>query len=243
MMIYPAVDLRGGRVVRLQEGKVENETVFSDDPVAVAKLWIEQGARWLHMVNLDGAFSEVNDNGIILENVAKLGVKVQFGGGLRSLDSIRQALDQGASRVVVGTLAIEQPDIVVEAINQFGSDAICVALDSRDGKVTTKGWREDTGLLAVELGKQLKARGIEHALYTDVQRDGKLTGVNIEETVNLAQETTLQVIASGGVGTVAEITELVQSQVVAGVIIGMALYEGKLTLPDALAATRGEYAG
>ncbi len=243
MIIYPAIDLRGGRVVRLREGDPQRQTIFSDDPVTTAQSWIDQGATWIHMVNLDGAFSTANDNGRIVEAASQLGAKIQFGGGLRQLPDIERALNQGASRVVLGTVAVEHPEIVQQAVERWGSEAICIALDARDGKVTTRGWQAATELTPIELGKQMVQKGIQHALYTDVHRDGQLTGVNISETIELAQATGLQVIASGGVSTLEEINQLAQSRVVAGAIIGMALYEERLTLAEALKAAGGSNAG
>jgi phosphoribosylformimino-5-aminoimidazole carboxamide ribotide isomerase len=236
MIIYPAVDLRGGRVVRLREGDPERQTVFSDNPVEMAQRWIGEGASWLHVVNLDGAFAAANDNESILRQIAALGIPVQFGGGLRSLADIERALAAGASRVVLGTAAVSNPDLVTEAIRQHGSDAICVGLDARDGKVTTHGWTAVSDVTPTELGRAMAARGVIHALYTDVSRDGGLSGGNIAGTITLAQDTKLSVIASGGVSSLDDIRALAHSGVVAGAIIGMALYAGRLTLADALQA-------
>lgn len=238
MIIYPAIDLRGGKVVRLKEGDPARQTVFSDDPIATARQWVEGGATWIHMVNLDGAFSEANDNGAILKAVSKLGVQVQFGGGLRRIDDVTRALEHGAARVVLGTAAIERPELIAEAIHEWGAERVCVALDARDGKIATHGWQQTSELTPVQLGKQMAKLGARHALYTDVSRDGALTGVNIEATVTLAQETGLAVIASGGVSSLDEIRELAATNAVAGVIVGMALYEGHITLTEALQAAR-----
>jgi len=236
MIVYPAIDLRGGKVVRLKEGDPKRQTVFSEDPVVTARQWIDEGARWLHVVNLDGAFSDANDNSHILEQIAALGVPVQFGGGLRTLDDIEQALNQGAARVVLGTIAIRQPEIVTQAVARLGAERICVGLDARDGYITTHGWQQVTNTSPEALGKAMAAVGVRHALFTDVSRDGLLTGVNIEATVALGRATGLAVIASGGVSSVAEIEQLRDSGAVAGVVVGMALYEGKITLRDALKA-------
>lgn len=243
MIIYPAIDLREGKVVRLRKGDPDQQTVFSDDPVAVAQAWIQQGATWIHMVNLDGAFSTANDNGGILEKVAKLNAKIQFGGGLRQIDDIICAIEQGASRVVLGTLAVQKPEMVAQAIGRWGAEAVCVALDARDGKVATHGWQETIELTPIELGRQMVELGVKHALYTDVSRDGGLQGANVEATVKLGHETGLQVIASGGVSSVDEIRQLAESRMVNGVVIGMALYEGRLTLQEALKAAGGQDAG
>lgn len=239
MIIYPAIDLRGGRVVRLKEGDPSRQTVFSDDPVATAEKWIADGAHWLHVVNLDGAFAAANDNGAILERVAKLGIPVQFGGGLRTLDDIADAFIRGASRVVLGTVAIEKPEIVREVVSRWGSESVCVALDARGGKVTTHGWQQASERTPADVGRDMVNIGVQHALYTDVSRDGSLEGVNVEATVALAQATGLQVIASGGVSNLNDIERLQASGSVAGAVIGMALYEARLTLPEAIAAAGG----
>lgn len=238
MIIYPAIDLRHGKVVRLKEGNPDAQTIYSDNPLDTAKRWIDQGAAWIHVVNLDGAFSTENDNAKILEAIAKCNVKVQFGGGLRSLDDAATALNNGASRVVLGTFAVEQPDLLPEAVSRFGAENICVALDAKDGKVATHGWQQTTEVTPIEFGRRIAAHGILHALYTDVKRDGSMIGVNISDTIQLAHNTGLQVIASGGVSNISEIHQLARSQVVAGAVIGVALYEEKLTLIEALMAAR-----
>lgn len=238
MIIYPAIDLRGGKVVRLMEGDPNRQTIFSDDPIQTAKEWIEQGAEWIHMVNLDGAFGEANDNMTILEAVAKEDVKVQFGGGLRSIEDIEIALAKGASRAVIGTLAANNPDVVEEAINKFGAEKICVAMDAKNGFVTTNGWTQQSTLTPVEFGRLMRERGVDHALYTDVSRDGSMLGVNIEDTIALARNTDLQVIASGGVSKMIEIAQLAHSNVIAGVVIGMALYRDEIGLNEALAVAK-----
>lgn len=236
MIIYPAIDLRGGQVVRLKQGDPAQQTIFSSDPIAAAQDWIDQGAEWIHVVNLDGAFASANDNLPVMEGIARLDISVQFGGGLRQLSDMQRALDGGAARLVLGTLAIEQPQVVIEAVEQFGTDRICVALDARDGKVATHGWQQVSDQTPTALGKEMYASGVRHALYTDIHRDGELSGVNVDATVNLARATSLQVIASGGVSTIDEIKQLAASGVVAGAIIGMALYEKRITLPEAIKA-------
>lgn len=236
MIIYPAIDLRGGRVVRLKEGDPNRQTVFSDDPLQVVRLWVDQGAAWIHMVNLDGAFASANDNLRILEDAARLGVNIQFGGGLRTVDDISRAADAGAARVVLGTVAAQQPDIAAQTVQRWGAGRVCVALDTRGGKIATHGWQHTADVTPVELGKQMVECGVLHALYTDVTRDGGLQGVNVSETVRLARETGLQVIASGGVSSLDDVRALASSGEVAGAVIGMALYERRFTLREALAA-------
>ncbi|MCU0474554.1 MAG: 1-(5-phosphoribosyl)-5-[(5-phosphoribosylamino)methylideneamino]imidazole-4-carboxamide isomerase [Anaerolineae bacterium] len=239
MIVYPAIDLRAGKVVRLREGRPDQQTTFSADPVAVARAWLDYGAQWLHVVNLDGAFAQANDNLAVMEKIAKLGGFVQFGGGLRSFEDITRALSAGASRVVLGTVAVQDPALVERALAQYGAEAVCVGLDSRNGLVATHGWQNVTDVTATALGQRMAAAGVQHALYTDVARDGALTGSNVEATIALGRETGLQVIASGGVSTLDEIRTLAASGNVAGAIIGMALYTGALALPDALAAAQG----
>lgn len=243
MIIYPAIDLRGGKVVRLKEGDPNRQKVFSDDPVATAQQWLEQGAKWIHIVNLDGTFATLNDNARVLEAVAKFDVKVQFGGGLRSITDIQRAIEQGASRVIIGTAAIEQPELVSKAVERWGSEKVAVGLDARDGKVATHGWQNKTSFTPLELGKQMVERGVIHALYTDVNRDGLLQGVNVESTAMLARETGMQVIASGGVGSLDDINQLKATGEVAGAVIGMALYEGRFELAEALKIAEGKDAG
>lgn len=234
MIIYPAIDLRGGKVVRLREGDPKRQTIYSSNPVDTALSWIDQGAEWIHMVNLDGAFDTANQNLRILESVARLDVKLQFAGGVRDKNAMRTALDCGASRLMIGTLAVQNPDALIDAVQQFGSDKIGVALDARDGMITTHGWTEQSARTPLELGSWFRGKGVEHALYTDVTRDGMLSGANIEGTIALALETGLQVIASGGVRDLQEIGHLEKSKVVAGVVVGMALYQKKFSLADAL---------
>ena len=238
MIIYPAIDLRGGKVVRLRKGDPERQTVYSNNPVDTALKWIDQGAEWIHMVNLDGAFDFANQNLRILESVARLDIKLQFAGGVRDKNAMRTALDCGASRLMIGTLAVQNPDALLDAVYQFGSDKIGVALDARDGMITTHGWTEQSSRTPLELGSWFRCKGVEHALYTDVTRDGMLSGANIEGTIALAMETELQVIASGGVSDLTEIGHLAKSKVVAGVVVGMALYQKKFSLADALLAVK-----
>jgi len=241
MIIYPAIDLRNGRVVRLREGDPARQTIYSDDPLTTAQQWIDAGAEWIHMVNLDGAFAQANDNLRIVERTARLGAAVQFGGGLRSEDDIATALAAGAARVVLGTAAVENRELVRRAVERWGKEHICVALDARNGRVATRGWQQVTELSPIDLGQQMAALGVIHALYTDVSRDGGLQGVNLEATIALGRSTRLNVIASGGLTTADEIRALAVSGYVAGAVIGTALYEGRLSLAEALSAARGEY--
>ena len=238
MIIYTAIVLRGGKVVRLREGDPNQQTIFSDHPVETAQRWIEEGAEWVHVVNLDGAFNQANHNLAVLKSIASLSVAVQFGGGLRSMMDIEHAFECGATRVVLGTVAIKEPQIVWEAVRRFGGEAICVGLDARDGFITTHGWTETATITPLELGLRMAEAGVQHALFTDVSRDGILSGANVPATIELAQKSGLQVIASGGVASLTELATLVKSEVVAGAVIGMALYTQQFTLSEAIQLTQ-----
>lgn len=238
MIVYPAIDLKEGRVVRLHQGDIAKQTVYSDDPISTAKRWIDEGASWLHVINLDGAFSlkAAGKNERIAAQIAKLGVSVQFGGGLRSRADVQRAFAVGIKRIVLGTVAVQNPDEAGAIISDLGADAVAVALEVKDGKIATHGWVETSDITAAELGEKMYALGARHALYTDIARDGALTGVNVAAMVELAQQTQLQIIASGGVAGLADVKALRRSGQIAGVILGRALYAGTLNLRDALAA-------
>jgi phosphoribosylformimino-5-aminoimidazole carboxamide ribotide isomerase len=204
--IYPAIDLRGGKVVRLKEGDPARMTSYSDDPAEMAKRWIDAGSTWLHVVNLDGAFGESdNANRAALEAILKLGVRVQFGGGVRSLESIEAALSLGVSRVILGTIAIEQPEIVRDALTRFGAERIAVGIDARDGLVRTRGWKDNSGVPALDLALQMSSFGLATVIFTDVSRDGLGSGLNIPATQELSEKSGLDVIASGGVHTIDDV--------------------------------------
>jgi len=234
MIVYPAIDIRQGRVVRLKYGDPAQETVHGDDPVAVAERWKAAGAEWLHVVNLDGTLGEAMLMLEMLRELAKVGLPIQFGGGLRTLDDAANALENGAARVVLGTLIVQQPELAGEAIRRLGAEAVAAALDAKDGRVATHGWQQISAWTPVELGQRLAADGVIHALYTDVSRDGDLSGVNVAATAQLARETGLAVIASGGVASIKDIVALRDTKAVAGVVIGKALYTGAITLEEAL---------
>lgn len=238
MIIYPAIDLRGGKVVRLQEGDPARQTTFSDDPVATGERWRSEGAEWLHLVNLDGALEAAESPLITARALANRGLRVQLGGGIRSQAAVAAALDAGVERVVLGTAAIENPALVEACLTTYGSRAICIALDARDGRITTRGWTAQTDQTPVEFGRRLALMGVRHALFTDVSRDGMQSGAAVEATIALARETGLSVIASGGVGSVEEIRALARSGLVGGAVIGMALYTGQLTLRQAIDAAK-----
>ena len=236
MNIYPAIDLRKGQVVRLKYGDPNQQTVFESDPLKVAWRWAEAGAAWLHIVNLDGAFGDdagaAAKNRSLLKPLCEIGLRVQFGGGVRSIADIDAALALGVERVILGTLAIEQPAIVVEAINAFGAEHIVVGLDARDGQIKTRGWQADGGIDTISIGRQLRSCGVGIVVHTDIGRDGVLAGVNAAASIELARETGLKVIASGGVSSIGDVIGLKNKPEIEGVIIGRALYTGAIDLRD-----------
>lgn len=244
MILFPAIDLRQGRCVRLRQGRAEDETVYGDDPAAVARRWVEQGARWLHVVNLDGAFGDSpaeSQRPINLRRLEEIhatvpGTPIQFGGGVRSLADVEEALGLGATRVILGTVAVRSPDLVIEAVERFGAGRIVVGIDARDGQVATHGWRQISDTTAVALGRAMQQGGVTRVVYTDIARDGMLTGVNVEATAELARSTGLRVIASGGAASLADVIRLKAEAKagIEGVIIGQALYTGAVSLPEAI---------
>jgi len=237
MDIIPAIDLKGGKCVRLRQGKEEEATEYSADPVAVAAGWVKQGARRLHVVNLDGAFGNTSENGMIMQKIAaSSGVTVQFGGGLRTLDAMQEAVNAGAGRLVLGTIAVESPDLVGKALERFGTDRIIVAVDAMDGKVATRGWKVRSAHSVMSVARTMKSLGVEEILYTDILRDGMMSGPDLRTVTRLADEG-LRVLASGGIASAADVQGLrdLGHPNVAGVIIGKALYEGKIDLRKLLA--------
>ncbi len=208
MNIYPAIDLRHGRVVRLKHGDPNQQTTYHDDPIETAWRWADAGAHWLHVVNLDGAFGDdagAAINRSLLQALAAVGPKIQFGGGLRSISDMAAALSHGAARVVIGTLAIEQPETLRAAVGRFGADRVVVGLDAQHGRVKTRGWQNDGGVNPIAIGRQIRSVGVNLVVHTDIGRDGDLSGVNGETSAELARETGLQVIASGGVSSIADV--------------------------------------
>lgn len=234
MIVYPAIDIRKGRVVRLLYGDPKRETVYGDDPVAMAQRWQSAGAEWLHVVNLDGTLGDAEFALDTLRGLSGVGLPIQFGGGLRTLDDAQQALDAGATRVILGTMVVKEPELAGAAVERFGAAAVVVALDAKGDQVATHGWQEVSTWTPTDLGKKFAEMGVVHALYTDISRDGDLSGVNVEATAQLARDTGLSVIASGGVATLEDIQRLRETSEIAGVITGKALYSGAFTLEAAL---------
>ncbi len=238
MIVIPAVDIKGGKCVRLLQGRMEDETVYSDRPWEMALRWQNEGASILHIVDLNGAFEGfgVNDDAV-REIVERIEMKTEFGGGIRDMKRIDTLLGMGVSRVILGTVAVEKPELIAEAVDKHGPAKIVVGIDAKNGIAATRGWAADGGRPAVELGLEMKKRGVEHIIYTDIARDGMLTGPNIAETERMARETGLTITASGGVSSLEDIRTLKQIEHfgVDSVITGKAIYEGKFTLEEAIA--------
>ncbi len=237
MIIYPAIDLRGGRCVRLRQGQPDHETVYSADPLQMARHWLSQGAAWLHIVDLDAALGQTSPNqAAVRAIVAASGAPVQFGGGLRSLEAIEAAFALGVTRVVIGSAAVRNPALVSSALTRFGSSAVAIGIDSRAGKVAVHGWQETTQTSAVTLALQMKNLGVERIICTDVARDGMLQGPDLDGLRQMAEQTGLKVIASGGVSSLDDLRALAALPGIEGAIVGQALYTGAFTLPEAIAA-------
>ena len=240
MMIIPAIDLRKGKAVRLEQGRKDAATIYDDDPVRVVREFELAGAQMLHIVDLDAAFSDqASLNHVLLRELLQtIKIPVQFGGGLRSVEDVGRAIEAGVSRVVIGTLAVESPEVLAELVRHFGGAQIVVGIDAKDGEVMVRGWEQHGKLRAVELARIVAAAGVERIIYTDVARDGMLAGVNIEQTLAVAGESGLKITASGGVASLEDIERLRQlsSFGVDSVIIGKAFYERRFTLQEALQA-------
>ncbi len=241
MEIYPAIDIRGGRCVRLLQGKADQETEYFADPVDAARRWVETGTRWIHVVDLDGAFTGEPANLPVVEKIAALGAKVQLGGGMRSVEVMQQAVDAGVARVVAGTRACRDEEFVQEAVSRFGGK-VAVGIDARDGKVAVKGWVDTTDVSALDLARRVAGLGVGTLIHTDISTDGMLTGPNLAAQEELLNAVTCRVIASGGVSRredVANLRELAgRYDNLDGVIVGKALYEGRVDLADLLSLVR-----
>ncbi|TMS59291.1 1-(5-phosphoribosyl)-5-[(5-phosphoribosylamino)methylideneamino]imidazole-4-carboxamide isomerase [Imbroritus primus] len=232
MLLIPAIDLKDGQCVRLKQGDMDQATVFSEDPAAMARHWVEQGARRLHLVDLNGAFAgKPRNEAAIKAIIAEVGeeIPVQLGGGIRDLNTIERLLDGGLSYVIIGTAAVKNPGFLKDACTAFGGHII-VGLDARDGKVATDGWSKLTGHEVIDLARKYEDYGVESIIYTDIGRDGMLQGINIDATVKLAQSMSIPVIASGGLSNMADIDALCAAEKdgVEGVICGRAIYSGDL---------------
>lgn len=232
--VYPAIDLRRGQVVRLKQGDPARQTTYSHSPAGVARRWLQAGAIWLHVVNLDRAFGEVSDENLkALHAVLATGAQVQFGGGLRSLADVEAAFELGVQRVILGTAAVENPEMVQQAVSYFGTERVAVGIDARQDQVQVRGWVQDAEINSLTLAVRLSDYGVTTIIVTDISRDGMGQGVNLALTRSLAQQTGLAVIASGGVTSLKDVRQVRQAGL-QGIIIGRALYEGQFTLDEAL---------
>jgi phosphoribosylformimino-5-aminoimidazole carboxamide ribotide isomerase len=245
MIVIPAIDLKEGKCVRLEQGLMERDTVFNDDPGAQAKVWEEQGAELLHIVDLDGAFAGEPKNRSAIEAIVRaVTIPTQLGGGIRDIPTIEAYLDTGIDRVIIGTAAQRNPELVQEACNRFPG-RIVVGIDAKNGMVAVQGWAEVTGVTAIELAKKFEGFGVCAIIYTDISRDGMMQGPNIEATCALAESISIPVIASGGVSSLQDIRNLmaVESSGVTGVITGKAIYSGALDLAEAIRIGKGRGKG
>jgi len=234
--IYPAINLMDGQVIRLKQGDPTQKTIYSSEPELIARNWINAGANWLHVVDLDAAFGKQADlNQIAIKNILTLAkdnrTKIQLGGGIRSIEKIRQWLKVGVSRVVLGTIAVENPSLLKLAIQEFGGERILVGIDARDGWVHTHGWEVPQEIDAVSLAKSIKQIGVKIIIFTDISRDGIGGGVNLKSTLELSQNSKLDIIASGGIYSLQDVQAVKQAGI-SGVIIGRALYDGSVDSED-----------
>jgi len=236
MILYPAIDLKDGQAVRLVHGDMEKSTVFNDDPAAQAREFVDAGCTWLHLVDLNGAFAGTPVNAAPVEAILKsCNVPAQLGGGIRDMATIEAWLDKGLARVILGTVAVENPALVREAARAFPGK-VAVGIDARNGRVATKGWAEETDVMVTDLAKSFEDAGVAALIYTDIMRDGAMGGPNIEATAALARAVNIPVIASGGVSSLADLEALKKTGVISGAISGRALYDGAIDLSEALKA-------
>ena len=242
MIIYPAIDIRGGRCVRLTEGRFDAETVFADDPAEMALKWAGLGAEFLHLVDLDGALAGEGRNVPVIERILQsVSIPVQLGGGIRNLETIEKLLELGVTRLILGSAAVKNPELVAEACKKYPGH-IAVGIDAKNGEVAIEGWGQGSGVAATELAKKMASFGVETIIYTDISRDGMLSGVNVEATAALARACGVPIIASGGVASLDDIRRVkaVEGDGVQGCIIGKAIYTGAVDLKEALALAKEE---
>jgi phosphoribosylformimino-5-aminoimidazole carboxamide ribotide isomerase len=239
MILYPAIDLKDGQAVRLLHGDMDKTTVFNDNPAAQALEFVQAGCEWLHLVDLNGAFAGEPVNAAPVEEILKqTKVPAQLGGGIRDMATIERWLDKGLARVILGTVAVENPDLVREAARAFPNQ-VAVGIDARNGKVATKGWAEETNVMVTDLAKSFEDAGVAAIIYTDIMRDGAMKGPNIDATEALARAVSIPVIASGGVSSLDDLKALKATGVISGAISGRALYDGAIDLNEALSTLKG----
>ncbi len=236
MQLYPAIDMKNGQCVRLKQGEFKEVTVYSDSPEKVAAYWEACGATYLHLVDLDGALAghSVNEE-TIRRIVGAVSMPVEIGGGIRSEKAVESMLDLGVSRVIIGTKAVENPEFIRDLVKKFGTDQIVVGVDAKNGMVAVEGWEKVSGVSASDLCSQMKEYGVSHIVYTDISRDGMLTGPNVEATKKLTDDTGMDIIASGGMSSMEDLRRLYEAGV-KGAIIGKALYENRIDLKEAVRA-------
>ncbi|WP_313584811.1 1-(5-phosphoribosyl)-5-[(5-phosphoribosylamino)methylideneamino]imidazole-4-carboxamide isomerase [Lacrimispora sp.] len=236
MQLYPAIDLKDGQCVRLKQGEFKEITVYSQKPEEVAALWQSQGATFLHLVDLDGALAGRSVNEKVIRKIADtVSIPIEIGGGIRSEEAIESMLSLGAARVIIGTKAVENPEFIRDMVKRFGRDRIVAGVDAKDGMVAVEGWEKISGITASELCNRMKEYGVRHIVYTDISRDGMLTGPNVEYTKKLTEETGMDIIASGGMSSMEDLRQLYHAGV-CGAIIGKALYEKRIDLKEAIEA-------
>jgi phosphoribosylformimino-5-aminoimidazole carboxamide ribotide isomerase len=239
MILYPAIDLKDGQAVRLVHGDMERSTVFNDNPAAQAQEFVDAGCKWLHLVDLNGAFAGEPVNAAPVEAILKqCKVPAQLGGGIRDMATIEAWLDKGLARVILGTVAVENPDLVREAARAFPNQ-VAVGIDARNGRVATKGWATETDVMVTDLAKSFEDAGVAAIIYTDIMRDGAMGGPNVQATADLARAVNIPVIASGGVSSLEDLHALKATNVIEGAISGRALYDGAIDLAKALDALAG----
>lgn len=241
--LFPAIDLRRGRCVRLQQGRADRETSYSSDPLSVAEAFREQGAEWVHVVDLDAAFGEGSNRELIRRIAGSAALRVQTGGGLRTLDAVEAALEAGAARAVIGTAAVEDPELAGEAVHRWGAERIAVGLDARGTRPALRGWTGESEADLFTLAATFAELGVRTLVYTDIERDGMLVGPNLEHATELARRSRADVVVSGGVSELADVRSVGRAarerRGISGLIVGKALYEGRFDLPAALQALRG----
>ena len=239
MLLIPAIDLKDGQAVRLFKGEMDQATVFNDDPAAQAMEFVEAGCEWLHLVDLNGAFAGEPVNAAPVEAILeRTKVPAQLGGGIRDMATIERWLSKGLARVILGTVAVENPALVREAAREFPGK-VAVGIDARNGRVATKGWAEETDVMVTDLAKSFEDAGVAAIIYTDINRDGAMQGPNVDATAALARAVSIPVIASGGVSSLGDLEALRDTGVISGAISGRALYDGALDLGAALGALKG----
>jgi phosphoribosylformimino-5-aminoimidazole carboxamide ribotide isomerase len=238
MILYPAIDLKGGKVVRLEQGRADAETVYAEDAAKPANAFKDAGAEWVHVVDLDGAFTGQQANASAVEAILGSGLKVELGGGIRSIEVIKHWLDMGVQRVVIGTKAVTDPNFLHECLNHFRPEHIAVGIDAKDGKVAVEGWIEAVDLSAMEFARTVQEIGIQTIIYTDISRDGMMIGPNFEAQVEMLDNLEIEVIASGGVASIEDIKRFKEISAghpnLNGVITGKAVYDGELDVAEAI---------